>query len=616
MTLIDYQPGRVLKWSVRLGLVGVLLAYVVSSRYFLNVSWPDSGLGIAYLVSSYVGHFAFLALLLWLLVIIPIALIVPHQMASRGLIALVMGMALVLLLGDTFVFQQYRFHLNMFIWKLIAQDKNNEIFDFSALTKGIAFLILFIFCGGLYWLSEKLWRTIAVKFPAGRLLFCALLVYLGANFIHIWANAQYLQSITRFNQYFPAFYPATAHKFMAKHGWLNENAQEANRAVSIDREKTSIQYPLEELAFREPVTPPNILIIAIDSWRGDEMNERVSPNMFAFSEGAIRYENHQSGSNSTRTGIFSLFYGLPGVYWDAMFANKRAPILLDLMQKHQFDFGIFASAGLANPEFDRTVFSQIVPLRTQSDGDSPAMRDKDLTEDWLAWLDQQQASSQSPFFGFLFYDAPHGYSTPPQFSGPFQPETGMNYLALSPDYDPTKVRNRYRNSIYYDDQLIGEVLDDLEKRQLLSNTIVIITADHGQEFNDNHKNYWGHGSNFSEAQTHVPMIVFWPGKEPHIVTRQTTHFDIVPTLVRDVFGVTSPDTSYSTGGDLFSPVERPWLIAGSYKDFAIIEKERITVSGLDGGIQVFDRKMNEIEQPELNVSLLNKAMAEMRRFYR
>ncbi|WP_306686870.1 sulfatase-like hydrolase/transferase [Candidatus Coxiella mudrowiae] len=51
--------------------------------------------------------------------------------------------------------------------------------------------------------------------------------------------------------------------------------------------------------------------------------------------------------------------------------------------------------------------------------------------------------------------------------------------------------NRYRNAAHFDDALVGQVLQALKGHQLLKNTIVIITADHGEEFNENHQNYWG-----------------------------------------------------------------------------------------------------------------------------
>jgi hypothetical protein len=50
-------------------------------------------------------------------------------------------------------------------------------------------------------------------------------------------------------------------------------------------------------------------------------------------------------------------------------------------------------------------------------------------------------------------------------------------------------------------------LDLLDKYDIDDNTIVIITADHGQEFNENKLNFWGHNGNFTKYQTQVPLII-------------------------------------------------------------------------------------------------------------
>ena len=616
MKIISYHPFETLKWSLKICVCTLLLVYLIGVRYFTQIPMPDSPLGYSYLVTAYIGHFGFLAMLFWVFTSLPICIVSPHKNLSKALILIANILIIVLVTIDTFVFQQYRFHLNLFIWNLVINDRNGEIFAFSWTMKAIAIVAILTVVAVFAWLAkyfsthQKSWP---IKRGAGALFF----VYLIANLIHTWADAQYIQSITRYNQSLPIYYPATATKFMDKHGWLNKEAQQANASLSMDDKNSSILYPLKPIKQSLPESPFNIVIIAIDSWRSDEMNAQVSPNMWSFSEQSIRYEDHYSGSNSTRTGIFSLFYGLPGVYWNAMFANKQGPVFIDTLLQSGYQLGIFASAVLTNPEFDRTVFRSVDNLRVHSDGGSPIARDQDLTNDWLDWIEQQQSNEQpKPFFSFLFYDAPHGYSRDPNMPAPFQPESEMNYLKLSSEYDSTQVRNRYRNAVYQNDILIGKVLDDLKDRDLLDKTVVLITADHGQEFNDNNHNYWGHGSNFSPAQTHVPMILHWPGKEHEVISQQTTHFDVVPSLMRDVLGVTSPDTDYASGGNLLSPSPRSWRIAGSYRDFAVIEEAQITVSGFDGSMKVYRHNMDPVESPNLNLKHLKAAMDELNRFYR
>ena len=44
---------------------------------------------------------------------------------------------------------------------------------------------------------------------------------------------------------------------------------------------------------------------------------------------------------------------------------------------------------------------------------------------------------------------------------------------------------------------------------------------------------------FTPAETHVPLIIHWPGKAAHTYTHYTSHFDIVPTIMSQLLGVTN-----------------------------------------------------------------------------
>ncbi|NOX76855.1 MAG: sulfatase-like hydrolase/transferase, partial [Gammaproteobacteria bacterium] len=360
--------------------------------------------------------------------------------------------------------------------------------------------------------------------------------------------------------------------------------------------------------------PLNILYIVVDSWRFDTLTAQAAPNIFRFGQHSLVFDNHYSTANSTRTGVFSLFYGLPGTYWHAMLAEQRGAVFINQLQKQDYQLGIFASAKLYSPEFDRTVFAQVPDLRTRSIGSSPQQRDRNITEEFLGFLDHRDP--QKPFFGFLFYDSPHGYDFPPDYPLPFQPSwDAVNYVALNNDFDRTPFFNRYRNSVNYVDSLAGRVLDRLKTDGLLDNTVVLITGDHGQEFNDNGLNYWGHNSNFSPWQTRVPLVLHWPGKTPQHVTHQTSHFDLSPTLMRDLLGCDNPPQDYSSGKHLLDGQPGPYLLMSNYNQFAVMEAQRITVVDEFGNVDVMDQRYRPIPDAQLPNALMLSVMQEMGRFY-
>jgi membrane-anchored protein YejM (alkaline phosphatase superfamily) len=251
-------------------------------------------------------------------------------------------------------------------------------------------------------------------------------------------------------------------------------------------------------------------------------------------------------------------------------------VLIEHLAKLGYDMQVFRSAPLYSPEFDRTIFARVGALRVRSDGEDPAAWDRDLTNDFLAYLGNRADST--PFFALLFYDAPHAFSHPEDYPVPFEPEARqMNYLQLGRDTDPLPLLNRYRNSLHYVDSLVGEALASLESRGLLSNSVIVVTSDHGQEFNDNGQNYWGHASNFTRFQTGVPLLLYAPELEPQVLEHRTTHFDVMPTVLRDYFGCDSRFSTYSVGQPLFEPGGREIIVMSEYADFAIMHGDRTAV---------------------------------------
>ncbi len=134
-----------------------------------------------------------------------------------------------------------------------------------------------------------------------------------------------------------------------------------------------------------------------------------------------------------------------------------------------------------------------------------------------------------PFFGFLFYDAVNDKTYPPEYQG---------RVPLNPGDPMPQAFADYKTSVMFDDGLIGQVLADLETRGLADNTVVLISADHGEEFNENGDGVKGHGSGYSRAQLGVPMLLAWPGIDHGPVTHRTSHYDVAPTLMWRLLGCT------------------------------------------------------------------------------
>jgi hypothetical protein len=444
-------------------------------------------------------------------------------------------------------------------------------------------------------------------------LFATLLV---TNSIHIWAAANAFQPVTQIKRYLPLFYPATANSFMRKRGWIDEEAVKRQKEMTLDR-NSDLNYPLQAIQTEVPEKLTNIMLIVVDSWRADTFNEDNTPNIWSLAQNGKILNEHMSSGNATRMGIFGLFYGLPGTYWHSFLVNTQAPILIDRLQALNYNLGIFAAAHLYSPEFDKTVFSGIKNLRTTSDGATAPERDKDITNDWMVWFEQQDRTR--PSFSFLFYDAPHAYDFPSDYPHRYEPMTGpINYLKLDSSTDPEPLFNRYKTSVHYVDSLIKIVTDKLKESGELDNTLIIITGDHGQELNDNKLNYWGHNSNFTRPQLQVPFILIGPKVNSTAsldVDRITSHYDFAPTLLKNYLGVTSDIASYSIGNDLFAePETREWLLVSKYSGYALVTEDSILEVSASGQYDLLDQTNRELKNQSPNFDYLQQALEQISRF--
>lgn len=609
------------RWALWFALINALVAGLISMRLLASTDFNANPISMAFVASNWIAHFSTLGFASWLLVLLPLAILLPLAGIYRAIALLLFFVVQFLLLIDTFVYLQYRFHINGFIVDLILNDREGQIFSFSAMAWAMAAAMALLLLAAEVVIARWLWGKVSRvgKFRfSRRLAFFCVAVTLASHLMHIWADANAYQPITGYSKLLPLAHSTTSYRMMAKNGWADPEAYNNRSMLKNVIGNSGLDYPQAPLQCERADKPLNILLIAIDSWRADTLTAAAAPNMHAFAASSSRFDQHFSGSNSTRAGIFSLFYGLPGQYWQTMKDTQTAPVLIQELLRQEYQMGIFSSAKLDSPRFNQTVFQPIENLRNGSQGSAPHERDAQLTQDWQQWFDNDRDQSK-PFFGFLFYDSPHGVSFPDNYPKPFEPSwENVNQMLLNDSFDAVPYFNRYKNAVHYTDSLIGEVLSKLKASGHLEDTLVLITGDHGEEFNDNGKGFWGHNGNFSPVQVQVPLVVHWPGKSSQkIYSQMTSHYDLPPTLLTQVLGCLNPATDYSIGGDLYrSDSGQDWLLAASYSRYAIVEPERITEIDPLGNVAIYDRNYNPLENAELDYDIMLQAVNETTRFYR
>ena len=450
-----------------------------------------------FFIITFLTHFFFIA-------IIPlvISLIVYSVIKKNWVKYLYVALNIILLIYlkiDAVIFNQFKYHLSPVVFNLVFGKKSGDIFQFSLQNK-IVFVSIFIVIIASQFIFLNFGKKLnRYKFFVKTTLVVFFISTLSSNFLHAWGDANYNSYIMQYKQAFPLYFPLTADTMLAKLNLVDEEASKKSENLLSGRNSGLVNYPLHKIEADTVTNKKNILFIVVDTWRYDCMTPEITPNIYNFSKSSNVFQNHKSGSNMTTGGVFSMFYGIPATYFMSFTTARKAPVLMSELQKNDYQFKIYGSSTLENPPFNLNVFSNIKNLRTESKGNTPSERDLTITKEWLA--DINKLDNAKPFLGFLFYDSAHGFSIPKNYQTKFNPSLKEpDYLAINGNYNPEKLINLYKNSLFYVDSLVGQVIQQLKEKNLLENTIIIITGDHGQEFNDNKKGYWLHGGNFSDYQ--------------------------------------------------------------------------------------------------------------------
>jgi len=368
----------------------------------------------------------------------------------------------------------------------------------------------------------------------------------------------------------PYYVGFSARTFFKKLGF-KVNAKQKNLAAG-DESAGSLNYPLQPIKINRPAKPLNIVWLVSESLRADMLDQEIMPGTWSFAQQAQRFTRHYSGGNGTRNGIFTMFTGIPGNYWQSFLELNRGAPIIDVLQKQDYQISLYTSAKFSYPEFDKTIFSKVPPSQMHSiDGGAPGwQRDRENVTQLLDFIDQRDP--RRPFFTFMFFESPHArYYFPPEsvIRTPYRDD--INYATLTKEQlrvDIVPIKNRYINSVHHLDSQFARVLDYLKEKNLLDNTIVILTGDHGEEFME--AGYWGHNSTISDPQTRTPMVLWIPGKKPATHDKMTSHLDIAATIM-PMLGVTNPTGDYSIGIDLLSPEKHDHVIITAWTEVGYID---------------------------------------------
>jgi arylsulfatase A-like enzyme len=360
------------------------------------------------------------------------------------------------------------------------------------------------------------------------------------------------------------------------------------------------------LVDRAPRPRLNVLLITIDALRADHLGvygyaRPTSPNIDRLAGQGVTFRRAVSQwplTSPSFAALMSSTYGhTNGLIRNTAQRMPDRPLMLAELLKAG-GYSTWAAVGNVNLarvfNFDQG-FDTYRELWREGDGRKTA----GTTHEGLDLL--KQASTERPFFLWLHFFDPHArYEPPKPFDGMF---VGDRYfdgswrvpLNARADADLGGISSKvslgsedrvayyvaqYDAEIRYVDQQVGILLQELEERGLAGNTLVVLTADHGESLGD-HDYFFEHGRFPYDDCVHVPLIVRAPrfAKPGHTVRSPVQSIDIVPTLL-DLAGL--PPDPQAEGKSLRpllrgeSPAGDRWAYAFTESGFALDYQRSIT----------------------------------------
>ncbi len=317
-----------------------------------------------------------------------------------------------------------------------------------------------------------------------------------------------------------------------------------------------------------PPGAPNVLLIVVDTLRADHLpgygyREGSTPNLDRFAEDAVRYDQAFSNASWTRPSFASILTGRyarsHGVMGKADALPDDVVTLAEAMHGHGYathgwvtNFNVNAhynfQQGFESYRFlepDNVLWAddsaiKLSLMQVVRRGYETITARLGIVEPGSVYQDASvvngellsflaRAPSDRPWLAFVGYMDPHDPYYPHPYDG-----TGYARAAhQAPEVrEAEHLRALYDGEITYWDEQFGRLIEELRRRGLYDDTLIIVTSDHGEEFAE-HGGFW-HGTTLYDEQIHVPLYVKLPGNERAgtRVGHWVQSIDLMPTILR------------------------------------------------------------------------------------
>jgi arylsulfatase A-like enzyme len=303
---------------------------------------------------------------------------------------------------------------------------------------------------------------------------------------------------------------------------------------------------------------PNVFLIVIDSLRADRVRPNAAgaagstPALAALAERGVTFERAYAQASWTKPSVASLLTSLfPSTHGANLRRDRLSPEaapLAETFARSGYRTAVFSANPWISPAFgfDRGVehffeteqetFSRMVLLlRVLRALDRPlpsrpvsqliasveraaglgvgrrsnCERDGAILTALESWMAQP---ASRPVFAYLHLMSPHIPYEPPSGTQGFEGAEQVDLLMRTEPLDEERraeLIGLYDATVAHADTVLARILDVIAARSSMDRTIVVVTADHGEEFFEHGR--FGHGKTLYDEVVHVPLVMAGPG---------------------------------------------------------------------------------------------------------
>jgi len=308
-------------------------------------------------------------------------------------------------------------------------------------------------------------------------------------------------------------------------------------------------------------TPPAVVLVVLDTTRFDHLGKAgyprdTSPNLDRLAEEGSWFSTAWAQAPWTLPAMATVLTGrLPSIHGAGMKAGRlyavreEIPTLAQRLRPEGVQTGAVVNVVFCNPDSGIARGFEHYDFKSSDASNRNHRNASETTDASLAWLESVR---DRPFFllvhyfdAHLTYDPPAPFDTRflPPGSGGIRPGFGSasevialrnGKIRLSPERREALIA-RYDGEIAYLDREFGRLRKALEQAGRWENSLVIVVADHGEEFWDH--GGFEHGHTHFQELLHIPLIVRRPGgTQGEVRGERVRQLDIAPTIL-DFFGV-------------------------------------------------------------------------------